>query len=219
MTNTKCSSVYKIDKTTPNVTFGVKTGTAGTNGWYKSDVAINVTPSAGVSSVKEYYYCKTTATSCTPNTKVTGNGVTAVTLNTESTANKVCVRVVSNAAESTKCSSSYKIDKTPPVLKVGGNTSNFSRTVTIGNYSAPSISATDNLTSSPSVTTSGSVNGSVAGRYSITYTAKDGAGNSKSVTMTVNVEDRTCSMSININWDYKENDEYRIKLNLQIRFK
>ena len=187
--------IDKIDKTAPDMTFAVTEGTAGNNYWYKSgSIKVKMTPSAGVSGIKEYLYCTTTGSSCTPTTKVTGNTATTVTLNSQSASNKVCVSVVSNAKDSsgnnvtnTKCSGNYKIDSQAPVITVDGHTSSFRKT---GYTSDPAGTATDNLTSSVSVTKSGSVNKNASGTYTVTYSASDEAGNTASLVMTVVV---TCS--------------------------
>lgn len=77
-------------------------------------------------------------------------------------------------------------DTTPPVISLTG-----SATVTVawgGTYSDAGATATDNVDSSVTVNSSGTVNTAVPGTYTITYTAKDAANNSATpVTRTVTV--------------------------------
>jgi hypothetical protein len=58
-------------------------------------------------------------------------------------------------------------------------------------FNDPGATATDNVDNSVTVTSSGSVNTSVPGSYTITYSALDAAGNTASATRTVNVVDTT----------------------------
>ena len=68
-----------------------------------------------------------------------------------------------------------------------GHTSDYSVSFApTSSYTIPNGSATDNLTT-PTVSVSGSVTPNVEGTYNVTYVAKDDAGNSKSLVLTVNV--------------------------------
>jgi hypothetical protein len=77
-------------------------------------------------------------------------------------------------------------DTTPPVITLTG-----SATVTVawgGSYSDAGATATDNVDSSVTVNSSGTVNTAKPGTYTITYTASDVAGNAATpVTRTVTV--------------------------------
>lgn len=203
--------VDKIDKTTPGATFAFKSGTAGSNGWYKSNIVVTATPSAGNSGVASYKYCTTTGSSCTPSTSVSGSGATDVTISGESSTSKVCVQVTSGSTVTSGviCSGNYKIDKTAPTLNVDGHTSNYSVSYKQGAYAAPSTSATDNLTASPTITSSGSVNGSAVGTYYVTYTATDSAGNTHSVVRTVTITSACQGLSVNfhVNWTGKHHGD------------
>lgn len=82
-------------------------------------------------------------------------------------------------------------DTTAPTLSLDGNTSNY--TVSTEIYAGqnwvfnPTIVTTDNNTKvTPTVAlSSGSYDSSVAGTYSVTYTATDGSNNTKSITATI----------------------------------
>ena len=83
---------------------------------------------------------------------------------------------------------SYVVDATPPVITVIGDNP---ATVELGaTYTDAGATADGGET----VTTSGTVDTSTVGTYTITYTASDAAGNTGTATRTVNVED-TASIS------------------------
>lgn len=191
-TTKKTVTVSKIDKTLPDVTFTVTNGTSGLNYWYTSNVGIKITPTTGGSGVSEYRYCVTTESSCDPDTIVSGPSPTNLTLMTESASNKICFHVTNTLNVSNSgCSNNYKIDKTAPTIMVDGHTSDYTVTIKASpSYTLPTGSATDNLTSNPSITTSGSVTPGIQGTYDVVYTAKDDAGNTKVLTLTVKVQIR-----------------------------
>lgn len=94
-----------------------------------------------------------------------------------------------NAAPTKRRTIFVVLDKTPPVLTLNG-----SSVVTIeqcGTFTDPGAVATDivdgNL--STAIVTTGSVNSSVVGDYTLTYTVKDAQGNTSSATRTVRVRD------------------------------
>lgn len=101
----------------------------------------------------------------------------------------------STKAENTTVAQSDN-DTEPPVVKLNG-----SETMTIeldSKFEDPSVTAYDNVDKKVSVKTSGKVDTSKEGTYTITYTATDSAGNKASVTRTVivkkgatKVEDKT----------------------------
>ncbi len=78
-----------------------------------------------------------------------------------------------------------KDDITDPVVTLNGNSE---MTVSLqGTFTDPGATADDNKDGKITPTTSGSVNTNLKGTYTITYEATDAAGNSGSVTRTVNV--------------------------------
>ena len=76
-------------------------------------------------------------------------------------------------------------DTTIPVITILGE--NPASIVQGATYTDAGATATDNVDGSVSVTTSGTVDTSTIGTYTITYTATDNAGNTATATRTVNV--------------------------------
>ena len=79
------------------------------------------------------------------------------------------------------------MDNIKPVISLVGNS-----TVTINKgstYSDAGATVTDNIDTTVTVTTTGSVNPNIVGTYTITYNAIDSSGNAATVTRTVNVID------------------------------
>ena len=67
------------------------------------------------------------------------------------------------------------VDNDPPVIALVGDAS---MSIDLGStFTEPGVSATDTVDGEVAVTTSGTVNTSIAGSYTLTYTAKDAAGN------------------------------------------
>ncbi len=76
-------------------------------------------------------------------------------------------------------------DTTAPTITLNGSNP---YTMDLGDsYAEPGATASDNRDGDVSVTISGSVNSSIAGIYSITYSATDSAGNTSTATRTVDV--------------------------------
>jgi len=79
------------------------------------------------------------------------------------------------------------VDNTAPVITLNGNAS---VTVQINEaYTELNATATDNLDANVSVSVTGTVDTTTVGAYTITYTATDAAGNTSTLTRTVNVSD------------------------------
>jgi len=76
-------------------------------------------------------------------------------------------------------------DTTPPVITVTGG--NNTSVVLLNTYTDAGATATDDVDGTVSVTTTGSVDTSTLGIYTITYTATDVAGNTATATRTVTV--------------------------------
>lgn len=80
-------------------------------------------------------------------------------------------------------------DTTPPVITLKGD--NPMVVAQGAALSDPGATATDNVDGSVAVSVSGSVDTATVGSYTLTYTAKDSAGNEGSTTRTVEVNDLT----------------------------
>lgn len=79
----------------------------------------------------------------------------------------------------------HVVDTTPPAITLRGSATT---TLTVGvSYVDPGFEVTDNGSSSIATTTESTVDTSVAGTYTITYTATDEAGNTASIVRTVTV--------------------------------
>lgn len=84
-------------------------------------------------------------------------------------------------------SSPTTTDTTAPVITLNGESS---MSMYIGDtYVEPGASATDNVDGNVTVEVSGQVNTSVGGDYTVTYVAKDKAGNTSSLTRTITIVD------------------------------
>jgi len=83
---------------------------------------------------------------------------------------------------------SQTIDITPPVIHLNGDATVSVVKDSTSTYNDPGATATDNVDTSVQVSVSGTVNMSVVGTYTLTYTAHDTAGNQATpLTRTVNV--------------------------------
>lgn len=98
---------FKVDKTAPSLTQGTTTGTAGNNGWYRSDVSIAFTASDGTSGLA-----------------LAGDAAFSLEASGEGSAVATGSRVVEDVAgnSSTAGPLEFKIDKTNPVLTEGSPT-------------------------------------------------------------------------------------------------
>ena len=84
------------------------------------------------------------------------------------------------------------VDQTAPTITLlGANPMTVECTT---GFTDPGATAQDNCAGAPPVTASGSVNLSVPGSYTITYTANDGNGNTATTTRTVNVVDTSAPL-------------------------
>lgn len=157
-----------LDKTAPVVSNTVTTtGTAGTNGWFKSDVTVTFTATDGLSG----------PASQTGTTTSTGEG-TAV-----SVASPAFGDLAGNVRAAGAETKSYKIDKTAPSVSLVGGPS--------GSYyfgslpAAPTCSASDATSGVASCIITGG--GSAVGAHSYPATAIDNAGNTNSVSQSYTV--------------------------------
>lgn len=112
---------------------------------------------------------------CTPAAASTGEGLATGTGNTAQ--NNSFINLLRGA------------DQTAPVISlVGANPLTIAHN---GNYIEPGATANDAVDGNRAVTITGSVNTSVVGNYTITYTASDTVGNTATLNRTVRVTDQT----------------------------
>jgi hypothetical protein len=92
------------------------------------------------------------------------------------------------------------VDTTAPVITLNGNAT---ITVQINEaYTELNATATDNLDATVTVTVSGTVDTATVGAYTMTYTATDAAGNTSTLTRTVNVSDTPPRLSTLVTENY-----------------
>jgi uncharacterized delta-60 repeat protein len=105
---------YTFDSIAPTTSGGITAGTAGTNGWYTSNVTYTLTPADATSGVATTLYCVDTAGNCDPSLTYS----TALTLSTESATNHVRWASTDNAGniQNKQDSGAIKIDKTNPAV-------------------------------------------------------------------------------------------------------
>ncbi len=104
------STWIRIDKHAPSCSINLS-GTAGSNGWYKSNVGVNMTPSDNASGVSSYGL--TTSTSATYNSSKSASqgNTTGVTW---------YGYVKDNAGNTSSCSKNFKVDASPPTCSTSG---------------------------------------------------------------------------------------------------
>ena len=88
------------------------------------------------------------------------------------------------------CGASHVVDTTAPAITLNGP-ANLTLECHAGTYTDQGATATDDVDGAVEVSVSGSVNTTVEGDYTITYTATDAAGNTATATRTVHVVDTT----------------------------
>jgi len=130
ITDTVCSTSFKIDKNKPNITYEFINGTQndGFEPWYVSDVRLEIKDDS-VSGIDTITYCTTTNNSCTPNKTLPS---TLVDIGAQSETNNVCAYITSKAGHqgNVYCSDKYKVDKNIPTITItavngsGNNVSN-----------------------------------------------------------------------------------------------
>lgn len=145
-TDVVCSTLFKIDKSIPDVRYEVISGNQnnGYEPWYVSDVNLSVRTSS-ISGIEKIEYCTTTGNSCTPNKTAYGSNINVI-LSTNSKTNKVCSIVTNNAGTrgQNTCSINYQIDKTVPSVSLvlnGGVGDYIGKTASIKAVVSPSTNA------------------------------------------------------------------------------
>ena len=145
-TDIVCSTLFKIDKSIPDVRYEVISGNQnnGYEPWYVSDVNLSVRTSS-ISGIEKIEYCTTTGNSCTPNKTAYGSNINVI-LSTNSKTNKVCSIVTNNAGTrgQNTCSINYQIDKIVPSVSLvlnGGVGDYIGKTASIKAVVSPSTNA------------------------------------------------------------------------------
>jgi len=161
------SQSFKIDKTAPAVSYTGVTGTAGTNGWYTSDVVATFTGTDDTSG----------PLSATKTVTSSGEGESVVVQS------PAFEDVAGNVTLAGADQGTFKIDKTAP-------TANFSSVVPTGYFgstaAAPTCVASDSL-SGLAGTCVVSGYGTSVGSHTLTATAADKAGNTTTITQNYEV--------------------------------
>ena len=110
-------TVRTDDKTKPNIQLSLGNHQTGENNWYQGlTIDSKITDN---DQVKETLYCTTTESSCTPTeTLELTEGVGHVQFTSNSKGQKVCIKATDRKGnENTKCSDTYLVDGTEPILK------------------------------------------------------------------------------------------------------
>ncbi len=192
------STVLKIDRTNPTVSWSINSSTTGSNSWYKA-LSLKATLSDSQSGVASAKYCTTTSTTCTPGTTATiSNNAFTVTLGSKASAQRVCSEITDTAGNTSGviCSASYKVDTTNPTAKISATASNNTIKVSasgssdshsgIANYQY----SKDNKTWYTSTSNSYTFTGLSIGSYTVYVKVTDNAGRTSSaVSTTVKVAD------------------------------
>ena len=115
--------------TNPSISM-IGTTVSGSNGWVKSaSINANVTTQTGN---YEALYCITTEDSCTPNTSANiSDNSFSVTLNNNSSAQRVCVQVIDEYNQiASGCSEAYQVDGQIPTVTIA-STSSTENSITV----------------------------------------------------------------------------------------
>ena len=146
----------KLDKTGPSASLSVIAGTLGLNGWYTSDVTIHT---GGADVISDSVTCTADQSQTTETAGQIFNG-----------------QCTNGAGLSTPAAPlAVKLDKTAPLITVTGT--NAITIEVYSSYTDTGATVTDNLDSSVTVISSGSVDSDLVGDYTIYYDAVDAAGN------------------------------------------
>jgi len=196
VSDVKPSDTYKLDVLKPEIDEVITSGVYDkVTTWYKSAVTVNVEASDNASGVKSIMYAISKDAGQTWSDWTTVSGASAqftITDNLSTIMYKV--KVVDNAGNESDedVSSLIKIDTVLPVISVqyDGKTYTESFDVIIDANKVNTF-VNPEVTSDGELTTNGTIDNSVLGVQTITYTSVDEAGNITTVVMTVNVQDKT----------------------------
>jgi len=192
----KLGGPYKLDVIAPSIDSTKEKGDYDTvTTWYKSAVTVNVKASDNASGVKAIMYAISKDAGQSWSEWSTVNGAKAqFTISDNLDTIMYKVKVVDNAGNESdeKLSSLIKIDTKKPVISVkyDGKTYTDSFDVIVeANKTNTFVNPEVTSDGGETITTTGSVDNSVLGEQTITYTTKDNAGNITTVVMTVTVKD------------------------------
>ena len=166
--NSATISNVKIDKTAPTISAGTPTGTAGTNGWWKSNVTV---PFTAADTLSGFDVLGTLTTSLA--SKATSGEGTSLSVTSDS------ITDMAGNAATVVASGPYKVDKTAPVLtytRTAANANGWNNTNVTVNFSA-----TDSLSGITSIFPSNMTLSGEAANQSAFGMATDKAGNTTSV--------------------------------------
>ena len=168
------SGSFKVDTTAPTCTVN-KSGTAGRNNWYRSNVKLSLSTNDNMSGVDTYDLKSTNSASYNKNTTAT---ITSET-------NKINWYgfVKDKAGNTNSCSTTFGIDKTAPTVRSEGH----SESTTWCTGKRVSASCTDDRSGVYDYDTSRNTVGST-----VKYTCEDNAGNTDSMTKHFTVVDKKC---------------------------
>lgn len=162
------SQTFKIDKTAPDVSYTSAAGTEGTNGWYRSDVVATFTGTDGTSGP---------AAAAKPATS-DGEGTAVVVESPE------FEDAAGNVRAAGAASASFKIDKTDPEVSF---ISTLPESYFGSTPAAPGCVASDSVSGlAADCRVSGYT--TLVGTHTLTATATDNAGNTRSVTQEYTVK-------------------------------
>lgn len=158
------------DSTAPVITPNIS-GTAGSNGWYTSNVSVSWSVSDAESGIQS------------------STGCTASNLTSETTGVTLTCSATNNLGLSNSASVTIKIDTTAPILSLPADINVGATGATVVNYS---VSATDNFDASPSAACSPASGSTFAiGTTTVNCSATDAAGNIDLGSFQVTVVDTT----------------------------
>ena len=168
------SGSFKVDTTAPTCTVN-RSGTAGRNNWYRSNVSLSLSTNDNMSGVDTYDLKSTNSASYNKNTTAT------ITYET----NKINWYgfVKDKAGNTNSCSTIFGIDKTAPTVRSEGH----SESTTWCTGKRVSASCSDDRSGVYDYGTSRSTVGST-----VRYTCEDNAGNTDSMTKYFTVVDKKC---------------------------
>lgn len=174
-TSSSTDGDVNLDKTAPQVSVGTVSGTAGTNGWYTSDVTVTFNATDNLSG-----FAPSGALSTSVAATSSGEGG-AVMVDSPAISDRA-----GNPAAGTTAGG-YKIDKTAPtnVQFVGGPT-NGAHYPWGAVPAAPSCTADGGVSGLAGCNVTGYAN--TVGAHTLTATATDGAGNQSTATLTYTVD-------------------------------
>lgn len=197
--STRTRTINILDSTPPTVTFGTNG-----NATYAKTRSTTVTVTDGESGVLSHHYAWTTSATAPDQNSITtsfANGATITTPASVTGTYYLWIKSRDNATnQSIVRSNAFNLDNTIPVITRNGAAS---ITLALGDsYSELGSTATDNIsgTITASIVTSGTVNTSVAGTYTVYYNVVDSSGNAATaVSRTITVNPRT---------EYRYRDSY-----------